>query len=212
MNNFHVPYLSRSQSESWRRWYIFQSTWFRDYVYIPMGGNLGLPIQRQIRVFLVFIVSGFWHGTNWTFVIWGLVNVLFVSFDNFLSSVHFRFTRIQPNIPILCLHISPILLTFNITCLICFFFRADTLHQAFAVYEIIFSCFLFTVPGIQDTKLFIIILLWMIFECGFRNEEEIYQTYGVIGYRPLRWIFYMILMWFVSFYCGSQRSFIYFRF
>src|SRR5690606_10689844 len=77
MQNFAFPYFSRDIAEFWRRWHISLSTWFRDYVYIPLGGSKG-SISKKIRnIFIIFIVSGFWHGANWTFIVWGALNALF---------------------------------------------------------------------------------------------------------------------------------------
>jgi alginate O-acetyltransferase complex protein AlgI len=77
MTNFKKPYFSRDIAEFWRRWHISLSTWFRDYVYIPLGGSKGSLLKKIRNVFIIFIVSGFWHGANWTFIFWGLLNALF---------------------------------------------------------------------------------------------------------------------------------------
>lgn len=74
MRNFNYPYFSRDIAEFWRRWHISLSTWFRDYVYIPLGGSRGGRLQQIRNVFIIFLVSGFWHGANWTFVFWGGIN------------------------------------------------------------------------------------------------------------------------------------------
>ncbi|WP_347174030.1 MBOAT family O-acyltransferase [Polaribacter uvawellassae] len=77
MRNFNYPYFSRDIAEFWRRWHISLSTWFRDYVYIPLGGSRGSKSMQIRNVFVIFLVSGFWHGANWTFVVWGGLNALF---------------------------------------------------------------------------------------------------------------------------------------
>jgi alginate O-acetyltransferase complex protein AlgI len=77
MQNFNFPYFSRDIAEFWRRWHISLSTWFRDYVYIPLGGSKGSKWGQIKNVFIIFLVSGFWHGANWTFIIWGAINALF---------------------------------------------------------------------------------------------------------------------------------------
>ena len=76
-DNFRYPYFSRDIAEFWRRWHISLSTWFRDYLYIPLGGSRGNLFFRIRNVFAIFLVSGFWHGANWTFIIWGLLNALY---------------------------------------------------------------------------------------------------------------------------------------
>lgn len=91
MKNFNAPYLSTSIKEFWSRWHISLSTWFRDYLYIPLGGNRGGKLKSYSNIFIVFLVSGLWHGANWTFVVWGFIhgffNVLGLYFKNF---VHFK--------------------------------------------------------------------------------------------------------------------------
>ena len=77
MRNFAFPYFSRDIAEFWRRWHISLSTWFRDYLYIPLGGSRGGTLMKVRNTFLVFIVSGFWHGANWTFIIWGALNAIY---------------------------------------------------------------------------------------------------------------------------------------
>ena len=77
MQNFSFPYFSRDIAEFWRRWHISLSTWFRDYIYIPLGGSRVSEIKKIRNIFIIFIVSGFWHGANWTFIIWGLLNAVY---------------------------------------------------------------------------------------------------------------------------------------
>ena len=77
MKNFAFPYFSRDIAEFWRRWHISLSTWFRDYLYIPLGGSKGSLLKIVRNTFIIFLVSGFWHGANWTFIIWGFLNALY---------------------------------------------------------------------------------------------------------------------------------------
>ena len=77
MRNFAFPYFSRDIAEFWRRWHISLSTWFRDYLYIPLGGSKGGTWMKVRNTFIIFIVSGFWHGANWTFIIWGALNAIY---------------------------------------------------------------------------------------------------------------------------------------
>src|SRR5690606_34552897 len=77
MRNFNFPYFSRDIAEFWRRWHISLSTWFRDYLYIPLGGSRGGIWLKVRNTFIIFIVSGFWHGANWTFIVWGALNAIY---------------------------------------------------------------------------------------------------------------------------------------
>ena len=84
MQNFKRPYLAKSLPEFWSRWHISLSTWFKDYVYIPLGGNRKSNFKRNRNLLITFVTSGFWHGANWTFIIWGLVHgVMNASFRNY---------------------------------------------------------------------------------------------------------------------------------
>ena len=76
-DNFKLPYFSRDIAEFWRRWHISLSSWFRDYVYIPLGGSQGSKNRTISNVFIIFLLSGFWHGANWTFIIWGGLNAIY---------------------------------------------------------------------------------------------------------------------------------------
>ena len=92
MENFNYPYMSRSIKDFWRRWHISLSTWFRDYLYIPLGGNRGTPFRTHINLIIVFLLCGLWHGANWTFLVWGLWHGCFLvlerrRFGNFLDSL-----------------------------------------------------------------------------------------------------------------------------
>lgn len=95
MENFNYPYISRSIREFWRRWHISLSTWFRDYLYIPLGGSRGTPLRTYINLLLVFLLCGLWHGANWTFVIWGLWHGCFLALERM------RFGRILSSLGLL---------------------------------------------------------------------------------------------------------------
>ena len=82
MQNFNLPYLANSIADFWKRWHISLSSWFGDYLYIPLGGNRVPYIRWIINIFVVFLVSGFWHGANWTFIVWGGLHALYYLFEN----------------------------------------------------------------------------------------------------------------------------------
>jgi D-alanyl-lipoteichoic acid acyltransferase DltB (MBOAT superfamily) len=127
MTNFSFPYFSRDIAEFWRRWHISLSTWFRDYLYIPLGGSYGTPVKKLRNVLIVFLVSGFWHGANWTFVIWGAIHgLLFLPLllTN-TNRTHVLSTRISLK------HIPLIVLTFLLVTFAWIFFRADSLSIAY---------------------------------------------------------------------------------
>ena len=124
MDNFQAPYLSKSITEFWRRWHISLSTWFKDYLYIPLGGNRRGSLRKHFNVLVVFLVSGLWHGANWTFVLWGLIhgffNILEDSLKNFTKK--FRNNFIYRNLRRL--------ITFIIAIISFVIFRSNNIGQA----------------------------------------------------------------------------------
>jgi alginate O-acetyltransferase complex protein AlgI len=133
MQNFNKPYFSRNIAEFWRRWHISLSTWFRDYLYITIGGSLGKPIIKVRNVFIIFLVSGFWHGANWTFIFWGLLNAIY-----FLPLLLLNKNRKYLNNVSIKFNVSGILTLLNIVATFLLvviawvFFRAKTITEAFA--------------------------------------------------------------------------------
>src|SRR5690606_25071267 len=131
MQNFAFPYFSRDIAEFWRRWHISLSTWFRDYLYIPLGGSKGGLWMKIRNTFIIFLVSGFWHGANWTFIIWGGLNALY-----FLPLLLVNRNRKNMEVvaqgkilPSLRESLS-MLGTFSLTVLAWIFFRAESVRHA----------------------------------------------------------------------------------
>ncbi len=134
MENFRQPYFSRSISEFWRRWHISLSTWFRDYLYIPLGGNRVAVPRWYLNLMIVFVVSGLWHGASWTFVIWGGLHGLYlvleiISRDQRLNLVERLGLAERPSLQT----VLTIFLTFNLTCFAWIFFRANSIADAFLI-------------------------------------------------------------------------------
>ena len=131
LRNFNYPYFSRDIAEFWRKWHISLSSWFRDYLYIPLGGSKGNKLFQVRNTFIIFLVSGFWHGANWTYIAWGFINALYflpllllnrnrTNVNEFTLGVNFESIRTLCNIVI----------TFSITCIAWIFFRAKTITDA----------------------------------------------------------------------------------
>ena len=147
LQNFAFPYFSRDIAEFWRRWHISLSTWFRDYLYIPLGGSKGGTWMKVRNTLIIFIVSGFWHGANWTFIIWGLLNALYI-----MPSILFKTNRNNLDtvskgkyLPTLKEFIS-MTITFSLTVFAWIFFRSDSLKEAYRIISKIFSKSLFIKP------------------------------------------------------------------
>ncbi|MEO8577022.1 MAG: MBOAT family O-acyltransferase, partial [Gemmatimonadales bacterium] len=136
MNNFDRPYLTRSISGFWSRWHISLSTWFRDYLYIPLGGNRVTPPRWYFNVFITFLLSGLWHGANWTFVIWGALNGFYLIFSLVTKDAREKFNRSigLASRPSLHAFVS-IAITFSLVCVAWVFFRANNLHDALRVFR-----------------------------------------------------------------------------
>ncbi len=134
MVNFDRPYFSKSISEFWQRWHISLSTWFRDYLYIPLGGSRVSVPRRYFNLFFTFLISGLWHGANWTYVIWGGLNGLYLILElQWLDAVNRLKTRCTGNFSFWTLRAILVLVTFSLTCFAWIFFRANNVGDAFYI-------------------------------------------------------------------------------
>ena len=214
MRNFSFPYFSRDIAEFWRRWHISLTTWFRDYVYIPLGGNRGSLSQKIRNTFIVFVLSGLWHGANWTFVVWGALNAIYFlplvisgKNRNHLDTV--AEGRIFPTLK----EFIQIAFTFSLTTLAWIFFRSDNLQQAFSYITIIFSSSLFTAPAILPVSLLLIILVFLIVEWIGRNDEYAIEKLLIEKPAVIRWaVYYGVIIAIFIWNAGKEQPFIYFQF
>ena len=217
LRNFAFPYFSRDIAEFWRRWHISLSTWFRDYLYIPLGGSKGGIWMKVRNTFIIFLVSGFWHGANWTFIIWGLLNALFI-----MPSIIFNTNRTNLDMvaqgklfPTLKEFLS-ILFTFSLTVFAWIFFRSNTIDQALGYISRIFSASFFSVPLVKvdmyDTYIYALVMLFIIIE--WLGREQKYALAQVMPNKPkvYRWAFYYLLIVIIFIFAGSNQEFIYFQF
>lgn len=142
MKNFDRPYLSKSISEFWKRWHISLSTWFRDYLYISLGGNRVSQSRLYFNLMVTFLISGLWHGANWTYVIWGGLNGLYLIIEFILTK---PFTNVVNTLKInrfpFILNVFKGFVTFNLICLTWVFFRAKTVSDAFYIITHLFKDF-----------------------------------------------------------------------
>jgi len=144
MRNFNFPYFSRDIAEFWRRWHISLSTWFRDYLYIPLGGSRGGTWMKVRNTFIIFIVSGFWHGANWTFIVWGALNAIYflpllLTNNNRNNLETVAQGKLLPSLK----EVSFMLLTFGLTVFAWIFFRAENIGHAISYVSEILSPSLF---------------------------------------------------------------------
>ncbi len=217
MRNFAFPYFSRDIAEFWRRWHISLTSWFRDYVYFPLGGSR-CGLSQQIRnIFIIFVVSGFWHGARWTFLFWGLLNAIF-----FLPLLLLQRNRIHTDtvaqgkvIPGL-FDVLKMGKTFLLTLIAWIFFRSDSVVDAFAYLQQLCTASLFTKPATiaGSTKERVLLILVLII-CEWLQREK---AHGLEFKSerwlpsPLRWGVYYSLLYVLFSSGGTQQSFIYFQF
>ena len=210
--NFAFPYFSRDIAEFWRRWHISLSTWFRDYLYIPLGGSRGGLSMKIRNTFIIFIVSGFWHGANWTFVIWGFLNALYF-LPLMLTNKNRNNTDIVaqgkylPNIK----EFFQMLITFLITLIAWVFFRANTVEHAFAFLRDMISWDLFLAPEMFPNYIMYLLFGFIVVEWFGRHGEYALQQIDSIN-KPLRWALYLVLIVLMFRFAGEEQAFIYFQF
>ena len=222
MRNFAFPYFSRDIAEFWRRWHISLSTWFRDYLYIPLGGSRGGTLMKVRNTFIIFIVSGFWHGANWTFIVWGALNALYflplLLTKNNRNNIEIVATN--GNLPTPKEFLS-ILITFGLTVIAWIFFRAENIGHALSYISNIFSSSLFSFPYLIEpesnhiifpAKLIIVIMIFTLIEWFGRTQQFAIANLRIYKYSILRYIFYFSLIIFIFLMGGSKEQFIYFQF
>ena len=213
LRNFAFPYFSRDIAEFWRRWHISLSSWFKDYLYIPLGGSKGGNWMRIRNTFIIFIVSGFWHGANWTFIIWGLLHALFI-----MPSIIMKTNR--NNLEIVAkgktlptmkefLQMS---ITFSLAVFAWIFFRAENLTDAFLYLNGILSISLFSIPTIKPFFLILLIFIFITIEWIGREEQFALAKLGFTWKRSIRQLMYYAIIIAIFWFGGKEQQFIYFQF
>lgn len=217
LRNFAFPYFSRSIAEFWRRWHISLSSWFRDYLYIPLGGSKVGTWLKIGNFFIIFLISGFWHGANWTFIMWGLLNAIYIMPSIILKTNRNNLETVAQGkiFPTIKEFIS-IAVTFGLTVFAWIFFRADSVKQAVGYISKIFSRSLFSIPnfpGIENIlPIIILTIAFFIIEWFGRERQYAIADLGLNWYRPLRWSFYYIIIFAIYYFAGKEQQFIYFQF
>jgi alginate O-acetyltransferase complex protein AlgI len=218
LRNFAFPYFSRNIAEFWRRWHISLTSWFKDYLYIPLGGSKGGKLKTIRNTVIVFLISGFWHGANWTFLVWGLLNAFYI-----LPSIVFNTQRqhldivdkgkLLPSIR----NLIAISFTFGLTVLAWIFFRANHVEHALNYVSELFSNSLFTLPEFPKMKKSVLIILltffFLLIEWVGREGTYAIEYFGYSKNKFYRRGFYLLigLMLFI-FGNFNETEFIYFAF
>jgi len=216
--NFATPYFSRDIAEFWRRWHISLSTWFRDYLYIPLGGSRGGTWMKVRNTFAIFLVSGFWHGANWTFFIWGALNAIYflpvlLTNNNRKNLGVVAEGKILPSIR----EIFGMFTTFILTVFAWIFFRAENLNHAFDYIKKIFiGDSIFIMPQFHNrfealTILYLIIFFLFFEWVGRENKFAIEKFHN--NKKIISWSIYLLICILIYFNIKTyEQQFIYFQF
>ncbi|MFT4524583.1 MAG: alginate O-acetyltransferase complex protein AlgI [Bacteroidia bacterium] len=214
MKNFDMPYVSRSLGEFWRRWHISLSTWFRDYVYIPLGGNQTSKSSWYLNILIVFVVSGFWHGAKWNFIIWGAIHGVFLILES-----AFKHIKLPKNLVVYAFQTITI---FTVVCFGWIFFRANSLGDALYILNDLTTLSnyslsqisLYMIPTVKNTvfaaDIFLsIVFVGMLVLVEFLRAEDYFYR---LSYR-YRLPVYILAIWSI-FILGAfeKNEFIYFQF
>lgn len=213
LRNFAFPYFSRDIAEFWRRWHISLSSWFKDYLYIPLGGSKGGDWMRIRNTFIIFIVSGFWHGANWTFITWGALNALFIMPSIIMKTNRNNLETVaQGKLLPTKKEFLQMAITFTLAVFAWIFFRAENLTHALQFISGIFSKSLFKFPTIKPIYLMILIVLFMIIEWLGREEQYAIARLGLKWNKGLRFAMYYAIVFAIFWFSGKEQQFIYFQF
>jgi D-alanyl-lipoteichoic acid acyltransferase DltB (MBOAT superfamily) len=213
MRNFAFPYFSRDIAEFWRRWHISLTTWFRDYIYIPLGGSRGSKGKIIRNTFIIFLVSGFWHGANWTFVSWGAYHAL-LFLPLILLNKNRKYTNVIAEQKLLpdIKELFQMGITFGLVVFGWILFRAENMTHAWNYISEIFSGSLFTKPYIIITKIKLIIFIALFISVEWLNRKQQHGLELSTINKWLRRIIYMLIIFCIVWFMGENETFIYFQF
>ena len=215
MRNFNFPYFSRNIPEFWRRWHISLTSWFRDYIYFPLGGSRCNQWKVIRNIFIVWAISGLWHGANWTFICWGLFHATLLAIYNILNiNTKYKNTvaygHYLPNVK----EALQIALTVFLVIIGWIIFRAETMTQAVDYFSAMVTNKFFdsaALPGMNYLRYGLILLAveWM-----QRDKQHALQFSNrkPFNYRLVRWGIYYTILVIIACYAGTSQTFIYFQF
>ncbi|MFA5070053.1 MAG: MBOAT family O-acyltransferase [Patescibacteria group bacterium] len=219
MNNFLRPYLSKSIPEFWKRWHISLSSWFRDYLYIPLGGNRVKVGRWTLNIIIVFLVSGLWHGASWTFVIWGFIHGIYMIIHKLISKFKMKIIKNENNeIKNSFLKLLRIFITFHLILLAWIFFRANSVGDSIYIIKNIFVNITSTFQDIfliipRESILLIGALLFLVFI--FQVIQERKGVINLLNKTPIlfRWSLYIAIIFIILLFGQfAKNPFIYQQF
>ena len=213
MRNFNVPYFSRDIAEFWRRWHISLTTWFRDYVYIPLGGSRVSKAKIVRNTFVIFLLSGFWHGANWTFIAWGAYHAILFR-PLILTGKNRKYTnqvaegRWLPTIK----ETGQMLLTFFLVLIGWIIFRAESIGQAWDYICGICNASLFTLPELTGYTALVFNMLFLLAVEWVQRKKEFVLDLSEMKNGIMRWSIYLVILFGIFAFGGHATNFIYFQF
>lgn len=217
MRNFAYPFFSRDIAEFWRRWHISLSTWFRDYLYIPIGGSRGSKLMQVRNIFILFVVSGFWHGASWNYVLWGFMHAVYF-FPLLLTGANRRNMdivaqgRTWPSLK----EFGQMLLTFSLLAFSLIIFRAVDMRHAINIIAEIFSTSLFTIPEFdrrgRALLTIAIVIIFLIIEWRGRENQYAIEGLGISWSPVFKYSMYYAIVVAIFLFGGQEQQFIYFQF
>lgn len=213
MRNFNVPYFSRDIAEFWRRWHISLTTWFRDYVYIPLGGSRCSKAKIIRNTFVIFLLSGFWHGANWTFIAWGAYHaLLFLPLILLGKNRKYRDTVAQDRLLPSLKEIGQMLLTFVLVVIGWVIFRAESIGDALDYIRGICSHSLFTMPDASGVTGFTFAIVLMLVVEWIQRKRGHGLELSQVTVGAIRYVIYLGILFLTVILGGHAENFIYFQF
>ncbi len=215
MKNFDRPYFATSVTDFWRRWHISLSTWFKDYLYIPLGGNRVSIPRWSFNILAVFIISGLWHGASWTFIIWGALHGLYMVAENILKPVWSRlFNALKIDTRSFSFTAAKVFMVFNLVCFAWIFFRANSLHDAGFIAQNLLNFHNWNLPEFGP-EYFVLAISSIILMEAIQALQTYPNLWRKFYLQPawLRWGMYSAVLWIIFLFGEfSKRQFIYFVF
>ena len=205
--NFKTPYFATNIGDFWRRWHISLMSWFRDYIYIPLGGSRVSKIITARNILLVFALSGLWHGANWTFVTWGIYHaILLIVYSLFISKIKLPKSAITS--------VIGALLTFAAATIGWIIFRSADIYEAWGIISKIFSASLFDYARTNKEHYLVYIAVMLVVEWVYRKQEHALciSGTGLLKYKAARWAVYYLIVVVIILLAGPNGTFIYFQF
>lgn len=213
--NFDYPYFSRNIAEFWRRWHISLMTWFRDYIYFPLGGSRCSKAKAMRNTLIVFFISGLWHGANWTFVAWGLYNGILIVLGNLIGvNTKYKDNPAQGKMIPSLKEMLQMLSTFFLATIGWIIFRSESIGQAIGYFQHLFSASLLNIGGVDCFNVIFWCLVMMVVEWLQRNRQHALdmEGRGVFSLPIARYALYITLFVLIVHLTGEVQTFIYFQF